>query len=103
MSVHSINGTFPILCQSPTYVASCNGKGEAKAAHPCFKHWGSTIRFLIRGLQNHLDSSVNLALTWHGPFGLPSTFWMPLSRKLKQEKHHQQEPQLVQCIQHVSQ
>jgi len=52
---------FPILHQSPTYVTSCNGKGEAKAAHPCFEHWGSTIGFLIRGLQNHLDSGVNSA------------------------------------------
>jgi len=42
-------------------VTSCNGKGEAKAAHPCFEHWGSTIGFLIRRLQNHLDSGVNLA------------------------------------------
>ena len=41
-------------------------------------------------------------LTWHNPFGLPSAFQMPLSRRLKQEKLHQQEPQLVQCIQHVS-
>jgi len=41
-------------------------------------------------------------LTRHNPFRLPSVFWMPLSRKLKQEKLHQQEPQLVQCVQHVS-
>jgi len=34
---------------------------KAKAVYPCFEHWGSTIGFLIRGLQNHLDSSVNLA------------------------------------------
>ena len=42
-------------------------------------------------------------LTWHNPFGLPSAFWMLLSRGLKQEKLHQQEPQLVQYIQYVSQ
>jgi len=41
-------------------------------------------------------------LTQHDPFGLPSAFQMPLSRRLKQEKLHQQEPQLVQCIQHMS-
>ena len=39
----------------------CNGKGKVKAAHLCFEHWGSTIGFLIKGFQNYLDSSVNLA------------------------------------------
>jgi len=42
-------------------VTFCNGKGEVKAAHPCFERWGSTIGFLIRGFQNHLDSGVNSA------------------------------------------
>jgi len=40
---------FPILCESPTYVTFCNGKGKVKTAHLCFEHWGSTIGFLIRG------------------------------------------------------
>jgi len=52
---------IPIFYQSPTYVTSCNSKDKAKTVHPCFEHWGSTIGFLIRGLQNHLDSGVNLA------------------------------------------
>jgi len=32
-----------------------------------------------------------VVLTQHDPFGLLSAFWMPLSRRLKQEKLHQQE------------
>jgi len=41
-------------------------------------------------------------LTRHDPFGLLSAFRMPLSRRPKQEKLYQQEPQLVQCVQHMS-
>ena len=89
---------FPILHQSPTYVTSCNGKGEAKAAHPCFERWGSTIGFWL----GDYKTTWTAVLTRHDPFGLPSAFRMPLSRRLKQEKLHQQEPQLVQCVQQVS-
>ena len=55
------NSMFPILCQSPTYVTFCNVKGEVKAAYLCFECWDSTIGFLIRRLQNYLNSSVNSA------------------------------------------